>query len=61
MPWGLRPAAADAVLLALIAWFGVELVTGAGQVGLAERVAASRRRCGRWRWCSAAAARSGRR
>ncbi len=42
VPWGLRPAVAAvavAVLLALVAWFGVELVTGAGQVGLAERVA----------------------
>jgi hypothetical membrane protein len=40
VPWGLRPAvcaAAVAVLLALIAWFGAELVTGAGQAGLAER------------------------
>jgi hypothetical protein len=32
-------AAAVAVLLALVAWFGVELVTAAGQAGLAERVA----------------------
>jgi hypothetical membrane protein len=42
VPWALRPAAAAAavaVLLALLAWFVVELVTGAGQVGLAERVA----------------------
>jgi len=41
VPWGLRPAVAVAavtVLFALLAWFGVELVTGAGQVGLAERV-----------------------
>jgi hypothetical membrane protein len=41
-PWGLRPAvaaAAVAVLLALVLWFGVELITGAGQAGLAERVA----------------------
>jgi hypothetical membrane protein len=41
VPWGLRPAVAAtavAVLLALLAWFIVELVTGAGQVGLAERV-----------------------
>jgi hypothetical protein len=29
---------AVAVLLALLAWFGAELVTGAGQAGLAERV-----------------------
>jgi hypothetical protein len=26
------------VLLALIAWFAAELITGAGQAGLAERV-----------------------
>lgn len=41
VPWGLRPAVAAtavAVLLALVAWFAVELVTGAGQVGLAERL-----------------------
>jgi hypothetical protein len=42
VPWGLRPAvaaAAVAVLFALLAWFLMELVTGAGQVGLAERAA----------------------
>jgi len=42
VPWGLRPAVAAAavsVLLALLAWFAVELVSGSGQVGLAERVA----------------------
>jgi hypothetical membrane protein len=42
VPWALRPAVAAvavAALLALVAWFGVELVTGAGQAGLAERVA----------------------
>jgi hypothetical membrane protein len=41
VPWGLRPVAsagATAVLLALFAWFAAELVTGGGQVGLAERV-----------------------
>jgi hypothetical membrane protein len=41
VPWALKPAAsvaAMAVLFALLAWFGTELVTGAGQVGLAERV-----------------------
>jgi hypothetical membrane protein len=41
VPWGLRPAAcsgAVAVLLVLTAWFGAELVTGAGQAGLAERI-----------------------
>ena len=41
VPWGLRPAvaaAAIAVLFALLAWFGAELILGAGQVGLAERV-----------------------
>ena len=26
------------VLLALLAWFGAELITGGGQAGLAERV-----------------------
>jgi hypothetical membrane protein len=41
VPWALRPAAgvaAMAVLFALLAWFGTELVSGAGQAGLAERV-----------------------
>ncbi len=41
VPWGLRPAVAAgavAVLLALLAWFGVELITGGGQAGLAERI-----------------------
>jgi hypothetical membrane protein len=41
VPWGLRPAVcagAVAVLLALTAWFGAELITAAGQAGLAERV-----------------------
>jgi len=40
VPWGLRPgvcAGAMAVLLALVAWFGVELITGGGLAGLAER------------------------
>jgi hypothetical membrane protein len=40
VPWALRPgsaAAALAVLFALLTWFGVELATGAGQAGLAER------------------------
>jgi len=39
---GLRPAVcacAVAVLLARLAWFGAELVTGAGRAGLAERIA----------------------
>ena len=39
--WGLRPAVAAgavAVLLALLAWFGTELITGGGQAGLAERI-----------------------
>jgi hypothetical membrane protein len=42
VPWALRPAVAAAVvaiLLALMAWFVAELITAAGQVGLAERVA----------------------
>jgi hypothetical membrane protein len=41
VPWSLRPAmaaAAVALLFAVLAWFVAELVTGAGQVGLAERV-----------------------
>jgi len=41
VPWGLRPAVcacAVAALLALMAWFGAELISGAGQAGLAERV-----------------------
>jgi hypothetical protein len=41
VPWGLRPAVsagAVAVLLALLAWFGAELVTRGGQAGLAERI-----------------------
>jgi hypothetical membrane protein len=41
VPWGLRPAvcfAAVAVQVILLAWFIAELVGGAGQVGLAERV-----------------------
>jgi hypothetical membrane protein len=40
VPWGLRPAVsagAVVVLLALLAWFGAELITAAGQAGLAER------------------------
>jgi hypothetical protein len=40
-PWGLRPAVAAgavAALLALAAWFGVELITYGGQAGLAERI-----------------------
>ena len=42
VPWGLRPnvaAVAVAVMFVLLAWFGTELILGAGQVGLAERVA----------------------
>ena len=41
VPWALHPAVcagAVAVLLALLAWFGAELVAGAGQAGLAELV-----------------------
>jgi hypothetical protein len=41
VPWALRPAVsagAAGTLLGLLAWFGLELVAGAGQVGLAERV-----------------------
>src|SRR5215472_618454 len=41
VPWALRPtvsAGAVAVLLALVAWFGAELITGGGLAGLAERI-----------------------
>ncbi len=41
VPLGLRPAmavSASAVIIALLAWFLAELVTGGGQLGLAERV-----------------------
>ena len=41
VPWALRPAVsatAVAVLLALAAWFGMELISGGGQAGLAERI-----------------------
>lgn len=40
-PWPLRPEVSvrvTVVLLVLLAWFGLELVTSAGQAGLAERV-----------------------
>jgi hypothetical membrane protein len=48
VPWGLRPAvaaAAVAVLLALVMWFGAELITGSGQAGLAERAAGIAQAC----------------
>jgi hypothetical membrane protein len=48
VPWALRPAvaaAAVAVLLALVMWFGAELITGSGQAGLAERVAGAAQAC----------------
>jgi hypothetical protein len=41
VPWALRPgvsAWAGAIFLVLLAWFGMELITSAGQDGLAERV-----------------------
>jgi hypothetical protein len=41
VPWGLRAAVAAlavGVLVALVAWFAVDLVTGSSQTGLAERV-----------------------
>jgi hypothetical protein len=41
VPSGLRPAVcagAVAVLVLLLAWFVLEVITGAGQVGLAERI-----------------------
>jgi hypothetical protein len=34
-------AAVVATLVALVLWFGVELILAAGQIGLAERVAGS--------------------
>jgi hypothetical membrane protein len=42
VPWALRPAVAAAVvatLVALVLWFGIELIVGGGQAGLAERFA----------------------
>jgi hypothetical protein len=41
VPWGLRPTVSAGVvvlLLALLAWFAAELITGGGQAGLAERI-----------------------
>jgi hypothetical protein len=41
VPWALRPgvsARVAVILLVLLAWFAVELITSAGQAGLAERV-----------------------
>ncbi len=41
VPYGLRPAVASVatgILLGLLVWFGAELITRGGQVGLAERV-----------------------
>jgi len=41
VPWALRPAVCAGVvvvLAVLVAWFGLEVVTGAGHAGLAERV-----------------------
>jgi hypothetical protein len=41
VPWGLRPAvavSATVMLLGLFVWFSLELISGGGQVGLAERV-----------------------
>ena len=41
IPWGLRPAAcgwAVVALAILAAWFGAEVVMGASEVGLAERI-----------------------
>lgn len=41
LPWALHPGVSISVavlLVALLAWFGLELVTSAGQAGLAERV-----------------------
>jgi len=44
VPCALQPAAAvtaAAVMLSLLVWFGIELMTGLGQVGLSERVLAA--------------------
>jgi Protein of unknown function (DUF998) len=41
VPWGLRPAVGVAAALAtllLLGWFALELITGLGQAGLAERI-----------------------
>ena len=41
VPWALRPAVCAGVVMVLVvlmAWFGLEVVTGAGHQGLAERV-----------------------
>jgi hypothetical protein len=41
VPWALRPEVSVrvvVVLLVLLAWFGIELITSAGQARLAERV-----------------------
>jgi len=41
VPWALRPGVTAwtvVVLLVLLAWFGLELITGAGHAGLAERL-----------------------
>ncbi len=54
VPWALRPgvsAAAVAVLLALLAWFGTELITGGGQAPGRARL---------WRRAGAVAASGGR-
>ena len=43
MPYGLRSAvavSATAVMLGLLAWFGVELISAGHQIGLAERALA---------------------
>jgi len=43
VPYGLRPAVAvgaTAVMLGLLAWFGVELISAGHQIGLAERALA---------------------
>ena len=53
VPWGLRPAVsagAVAVLLILLAWFGAELITGAGRRAWPSASSAPRRPCGRSRW-----------
>ena len=53
VPAGLRPAvsaSAAGVLLGLLAWFGAELIAGAGRSAWPSGSWPGRRRPGRWRW-----------
>jgi hypothetical protein len=59
-PWGLRSAvtaAAVATLLALLAWYLIELTTKGGMTGLGERVMGTAEWAGRWQSCCLAAGR----